>query len=103
VTGLVYEAYAEQVVPRLTAIAADIRTRWPDVGRIALWHRTGEVAVGESSVVVVVSAPHRDAAFSAARHGIDTLKATVPIWKLERWDGGEDWSPQATAVSEVRP
>lgn len=101
VTELVYEAYEEQVVPRLTALAAELRSRWPELGRIALLHRTGTVRVGEVSVVVAVSAPHRAEAFEAARLGIDLLKATAPIWKLERWPGGEDWSPQATAVGEV--
>jgi molybdopterin synthase catalytic subunit len=60
----------------------------------AVWleHRTGALAIGEPSVVVAVSAPHRDEAFAAARYGIDTLKATVPIWKQEHWrDGGRHW------------
>ena len=102
VTVLEYEAYEEQVVPRLAAIADDCRARWPDVGRVALLHRVGEVPVGESSVVVVVSAPHRQEAFAAARHAIDTLKATVPIWKRETWQGGSAWGLDATAVAEVR-
>ena len=101
VTELVYEAYDEQVVPRLTALAGDLRARWPELGRIVLLHRTGTVRVGEVSVVVAVSAPHRAEAFVAARHGIDTLKATVPIWKLERWPGGEAWSSQATAIVDA--
>lgn len=95
VTGLEYEAYDEQVVPRLRAIAVEIRSRWPDVGRIALLHRIGPVPIGESAVVVVVSSPHRAEAFAAARFGIDALKATVPIWKRERWDGGESWGLEA--------
>jgi len=101
VTSLEYEAYAEQVLPRLAAIAAEIRDRWSDVGRIVLLHRTGELAVGESSVVVVVSAPHRGEAFDAARFGIDTLKSTVPIWKKETWSGGSDWGTDATAIGEI--
>lgn len=101
VTELVYEAYDEHVLPRLAAVAGELRARWPALGRIALLHRTGTVRVGEASVVVAVSAPHRAAAFAAARHGIDAVKATVPIWKLERWSGGEDWSPQSVAITEV--
>ncbi len=58
-TVLEYEAYEEQAVPRLRAIAAEARQRWPEVGRIALLHRTGPVPLGESAVVVAVSAPHR--------------------------------------------
>jgi len=101
VTTLEYEAYDEQVVPRLTAIAVELRHRWPDVGRVVLLHRVGEVPVGESSVVVVVSAPHRDVAFEAARFGIDTIKATVPIWKREVWDGGSAWGLDAHAIEDV--
>ena len=86
-TASTYEAYEEEVEPRLAAIAAEARTRWPDVGRLVLLHRTGDLGVGESSVVVVASSPHRDTAFEAARFCIDTLKATVPIWKRETWDG----------------
>ena len=102
VSSLTYEAYEEEVEPRLEAIAADARHRWPDLGRLVLLHRTGTVAVGESSVVVVASAPHRAEAFDAARFCIDTLKHTVPIWKLETWDGGEDWSQGCSPVGEVQ-
>ena len=101
VTALTYEAYDEQVTPRLLSIADEIRSRWPDVGRVALLHRVGELALGESSVLVVVSAPHRGDAFEAARHGIDTLKATVPIWKKEHWEGGSDWALAATEIETI--
>lgn len=101
VSLLEYEAYTEQVVPRLEAIVAEARRRWPDLGRMALLHRTGPVEVGASAVVVAASSPHRDAAFEAARFGIDTLKATVPIWKRERWDGGESWGLEPQHIREV--
>ena len=101
VSVLEYEAYAEQVVPRLAAIADEIKLRWPSTGRIVLLHRTGRLAIGESSVVVAVSAPHRDEAFRAARFGIDTLKSTVPIWKRETWEGGSDWALNAQELTEV--
>src|SRR5512145_374318 len=91
VERLEYEAYDAQVVPRLRAVADEARARWPEVGRIALLHRTGVLALGDAAVVVAVSTPHRGAAFDAARFAIDTLKATVPIWKKESWEGGEDW------------
>jgi molybdopterin synthase catalytic subunit len=68
---------------------------------VVLLHRTGVVPVGESSVVVVVSAPHRGDAFSAARFCIDTLKATVPIWKREIWRDGESWGLEAQHITEV--
>jgi len=101
VTALTYEAYDTEVEPRLAAIAAEARRRWPTVGRLALLHRTGRLVVGEASVVVVASAPHRGDAFEAARWCIDTLKTTVPIWKRETWDGGDDWSTCAHSVAEV--
>jgi molybdopterin synthase catalytic subunit len=98
---LEYEAYEEEVEPRLRAVADEIRSRWPDVGRVALLHRTGPVPIGESAVVVVVSAPHRETAFGAARFGIDALKASVPIWKKESWDGGESWGLEAQHLVEA--
>ncbi len=102
VTLVEYEAYAEQVEPRLAAIVAEVRARWPEVGRLVLLHRTGAVAVGESSVVVVASAPHRPEAFAAARFAIDALKATVPIWKREHWRGGVDWGLDAHPIEPPR-
>lgn len=102
VTGLEYEAYAEQAEPRLLAITVEARRRWPDIGRIALLHRVGSVEVGESAVVVAVSTPHRGSAFEAARFGIDTLKSTVPIWKRETWEGGESWGLEPQHIAEVQ-
>lgn len=101
VRSLEYEAYEEEATPRLAAIAGQARARWPAVVRLVLLHRTGLLEVGEASVVVAASAPHRDDAFDAARFCIDTLKATTPIWKREAWDGGEDWSTCAQPVREV--
>ena len=101
VSRVEYEAYVERVEPRLAAIAAEVRRRWPMVGRIALLHRIGELTIGECSVVVVISAPHRAEAFDAARWSIDTLKETVPIWKRETWEGGVDWGTGAKDVVEI--
>ncbi|MDP9388866.1 MAG: molybdenum cofactor biosynthesis protein MoaE, partial [Actinomycetota bacterium] len=77
------------------------RSRWPQLGRLVLLHRTGRLALTEVAVLVVVSAPHRDEAFAAARWCIDTLKRTVPIWKRETWEGGTDWGVCATDVAAV--
>ena len=101
VTALEYEAYESQVVPRLGRLAGEARNRWPDLGRIALIHRTGPLAIGEAAVVVAVSSPHRDTAFDAGRWCIDTLKETVPIWKREAWAGGEHWGVDAQHVVDV--
>jgi molybdopterin synthase catalytic subunit len=100
VTSLEYEAYDEQVEPRLAAVAAEARARWPEVGRLVLLHRTGPVAVGESSVVVVASAPHRREAFAAARFCIDAVKSTVPVWKREVWAGGESWGVDGAELTD---
>lgn len=91
VQSLTYEAYDSQVTAVLARIAAEARTRWPQIGRLAIVHRTGEVALADSSVVVAVGAPHRPEAFEAARFLIDAVKASAPIWKHETWDGGEGW------------
>jgi molybdopterin synthase catalytic subunit len=101
VTELQYEAYEEAGLQRLSAIAAEARRRWEDLGRIALLHRLGRLQLGEISVVVVVSAPHRGAAFEAAKWCIDTLKSTVPIWKRETWEGGADWGTEASDIATI--
>ncbi len=98
VEHLTYEAYEEAVVPKFAEIADEARTRWPTIGRVALLHRVGRLVVGESSVVAVVSAPHRPEAFEAARFLIDELKASVPIWKHETWDDGAAWGTGAVPI-----
>ena len=98
---LEYEAYEEPALARMHEVAAEARRRWPDIGRLALLHRTGPVEVTEAAVVVVASAPHRAEAFEAARFAIDELKRTVPIWKREAWDGGESWGLEAQHLTEV--
>jgi len=88
---LAYEAYREMAEKELCRLEAEARERWPLVA-CAVVHRVGVVLVGEPSVAVAVSSPHRDAAFEAGRWLIDSLKETAPIWKQERWaDGGADW------------
>jgi molybdopterin synthase catalytic subunit len=90
VDHLVYEAYETLARREMAKIAAAVAERWP-VTRIAIVHRTGRLGVGEPSVAVAVSAPHRGDAFDAGRYTIDTLKQTVPIWKKEVWEGGAAW------------
>ena len=99
VTSLVYEAYAELATAQLAAVAAEVRARHPDVGRLAILHRLGPLEVTDAAVVVVASAPHRDQAFAAARLAIDATKSSVPIWKRERWGGGaEAWGTGAAPL-----
>jgi molybdopterin synthase catalytic subunit len=91
VTGLTYEAWEDLAVERFRELGAEVFDRWP-VCRIALLHRTGELAVGEISVVIAVSAPHRAEAFEACRHAIERLKHDVPIWKKESLlEGDAHW------------
>jgi MoaE-MoaD fusion protein len=82
VTGLTYEAWDELAVRRLDEIATEATDRW-DLCAVALLHRTGSLGVGETSVIVAASAPHRAEAFEASRHAIERLKEDVPIWKKE--------------------
>ena len=102
VTSLTYEAYEDQVVPKLQIIADEMRSRWSDLGRIALIHRVGKLELTESSVLVVVSSPHRPEAFAAARYAIDALKISVPIWKQEHWKDGSDWGTNSHEISDAR-
>jgi molybdopterin synthase catalytic subunit len=101
VKAIDYEAYTLQVIPRFEAIAAAARERWAEIGRIVVWHRVGHVQLGEASVVVAVSTPHRAQAFDACRYVIDTLKVTTPIWKRETWEGGTDWSLATRPVESL--
>lgn len=103
VVALEYEAFVERVVERMGSIAEAARRRWPELGRIAMLHRLGRLEVGEASVVVAVSTPHRPEAFAAASYCIDTLKSAVPIWKKEHWDGGSDWGTRAVPAEQVHP
>ena len=87
---LEYEAYEEMALPLLAEIEADVRRRWP-VSEVRLEHRLGRLEIGEASVAVAVSSPHRAEAFAACRHAIDTLKQRVPIWKKEFYADGSAW------------
>jgi len=89
--ALDYEAYGSMAEKKMAEIERDTRRRWP-VGDIVLVHRLGRLEVGEVSVAVAVSCPHRGQAFEACRHAIDRLKELAPIWKKENWkDGTSEW------------
>ncbi|MEA2555278.1 MAG: MoaE-MoaD fusion protein [Actinomycetota bacterium] len=88
VTGLRYEAWDEMADRRLKDLAAELTAGW-DLRKVAILHRTGDLSVGEASVVIAVSAPHRREAFEACRHAIERLKEDVPIWKKEELTSGE--------------
>jgi molybdopterin synthase catalytic subunit len=86
-----YEAHAPMAETKLREIGAAIRARWTGVKRVAILHRIGRLEIGESSVLIAVSAAHRADAFDACRYAIDTLKRTVPVWKKEHFEDGEVW------------
>ena len=90
VVRLEYEAYEGMAEAEMARIAEAVREKH-DVLAIAIHHRVGVVAIGETSVVIAISAPHRAAALDACRETIDTLKETVPLWKKEIYEGGESW------------
>ena len=90
VEALEYEAFEPMALEILSRIADEIEALW-DVRGIAIVHRVGPVPLGEASVLVVAAAPHRDAAFAAARYAIDETKARAPIWKAERFADGHVW------------
>ncbi len=90
VESLEYEAHESMALAVLTEIADEIAARF-GVQRLAIVHRTGSVPLGETSIAVVAVAPHRDAAFSAARYAIDETKARAPIWKAEQFTDGHVW------------
>jgi MoaE-MoaD fusion protein len=88
---LEYEAHAPMAEAKLREIGRAIRARWAGVRRVAILHRVGRLEIGESSVLIAVSAAHRGDAFDACRYAIDTLKRTVPVWKKEHFEDGEVW------------
>jgi molybdopterin synthase catalytic subunit len=101
-----YEAYESMALAKLREIAAELHAKFP-IDRVAIAHRLGRLEIGETSVFIAVSSPHRPAAFEACRLAIDTLKRTVPIWKKEYFEDGAMWAdgelppaPQDTRASK---
>jgi MoaE-MoaD fusion protein len=90
VTHLEYEAYAGMAEKVMAEIAGSLGSRY-DLCKLAIHHRTGRVEIGETSVVIAVSAPHRQDALAACKDAIDALKEQVPLWKKEVYEGGETW------------
>jgi molybdopterin synthase catalytic subunit len=95
VLHLEYEAYAPMAELEMRGIGTEIAQRWPAVTGIAIAHRVGRVEVGEASVALAVSAPHRGEALAACAHGIERLKATLPVWKKEVFADGSEWRENA--------
>jgi len=101
VLHLEYEAYEEMALQVMTEIEAETKARWP-VSEVRLAHRLGRLAIGEASVAVAVSSPHRAESFAACRYAIDTLKAKAPIWKKEFYADGQAWLEGPGQTPSVR-
>ncbi len=104
---LEYEAYESMALEKMQEIAASLHVLFA-IDSVAIAHRLGRLEVGETSVFIAVSAPHRKAAFEACRHAIDTLKKTVPIWKKEFFEDGAVWAdgelpPVPAATPSAKP
>jgi len=102
-----YEAYESMALAKMREIAAQLHEKFA-IHRVAIVHRLGRLEIGETSVFIAVSAPHRAAAFDACRFAIDTLKRTVPIWKKEYFEDGAVWAdgelpPAPAATSRAKP
>ncbi|MEM6500308.1 MAG: molybdenum cofactor biosynthesis protein MoaE [Cyanobacteria bacterium P01_C01_bin.89] len=92
VVALEYQAYEPMAIAIFQKIAQKIRHTWPDASHVVIHHRTGRLTLGDISVLVAVSCPHRTEAFAACKFAIDTLKHNAPIWKKEHWaDGASEW------------
>ena len=90
VLRLDYEAYEPMAVKKMLELCQELRTKWP-LHNIAIYHRLGQVCPTEASVVIAVTSEHRRASLEALAHAIDTLKTTVPIWKKEVYEDGDEW------------
>lgn len=88
---LEYEGYEDMAISTMQQVTAEAREKWPGIDRVGIVHRLGRIEIGESSVVIVVTSPHRGVAFEACRFAIDRLKQIVPIWKKEFFEDGAVW------------
>ena len=95
VLSLEYEAFSEMAEKKLGEIGKEIRDKWA-VTAVAIVHRVGKLEIGEASVMIAISAPHRKEAFEACRYAIDRIKTIVPIWKKEIFENGEKWGEGKT-------
>ncbi len=101
IESLEYETSVELAEDRITRVIALARSRWPVLGAVAIHHRVGVVHLEEPAVVIVVSSPHRQAAYEASQFCIDTVKKCVPMGKRETWAGGSAWSEDAQDLLDV--
>jgi molybdopterin synthase catalytic subunit len=91
---LEYEAYPEMAETTLRQVGQEVRDRWPTIQQAAIVHRTGRLYIGETAVVIALSAPHRQEVFDALHYAIDRIKEIVPIWKKEVRTDGAEWKSE---------
>ena len=102
IISLDYEVYPGMAEQEMVKLGEEAAEKW-EITRMAIVHRIGNVPIGEASVIIAVSAPHRDDAFKACRYAIDELKKRVPIWKKEIYQGGEIWIGSQTGERFTAP
>jgi molybdopterin synthase catalytic subunit len=91
---LEYEAYPEMALKTLSQVAGEVQARGPEVRQVAIVHRVGRLEVGETAIVIALSAAHRRQTFDALHYAIDRIKEIVPIWKREVWADGSEWKSE---------
>jgi molybdopterin synthase catalytic subunit len=91
VERLEYEAYEPMALRKLREVAEETKQRFAEISEVGAWHRTGTLEIGETSLLVAVSSPHRQEAFAACHWAVDRIKEVVPVWKKEHWRGGSAW------------
>jgi molybdopterin synthase catalytic subunit/molybdopterin converting factor small subunit len=91
VERLEYEAHESMAVRKMREVAEETKRRFPEISEVGVWHRVGTLEIGETSLLVAVSSPHRKEAFEACHWCVDRVKEVVPVWKKEHWAGGSAW------------
>jgi molybdopterin synthase catalytic subunit len=91
VERLEYEAHETMALRKMREVAAEVKARFPEISEVGVWHRVGTLEIGETSLLVAVSSPHRKEAFEACHWAVDRIKEVVPVWKKEHWADGSAW------------
>jgi molybdopterin synthase catalytic subunit len=91
VERLEYEAHESMALKKMREVAEETKRRYPEISEIGVWHRIGVLEIGETSLLVAVSSPHRKEAFEACHWAVDRVKEVVPVWKKEHWREGSAW------------
>jgi len=101
VLRLEYDAYESMALKKMREAARDTKERFPEISEVGVWHRIGLLEIGETSLLVAVSSPHRKEAFDACHWAVDRIKEIVPVWKKEFFEGGAVWV-EGHAIEEAQ-